>query len=240
MRARYTILAALLLLGALLTTLPSCGGKAELKEPVSDEAPDTTATEPVSDTTVPAPAPEVHVSKEEPSVAKALPPVPPPMLDGLIGESEWNDTSRYKAGWDEGRIWIRQYLTYVYICIAPADTGHTGLNLYVEDANGQVFMLHSSYAHGQRQLSGDNWEEMRWGPAGLWTSNLVQSVIRNGRRVYIMPEAFEFQISRQLLPEGKFKFVLHFERPERWIPENADTLLTDNWFWYTGQADAGS
>ncbi len=162
------------------------------------------------------------------------------MLDGLVGDTEWRDEHEFAAGWNDGQIWIRPFASFTYMCIATTDTGHTGLNLYIENTDDQVFMLHASYAHGYRYLSNSHWQEMKWGPAGLWTSNLIESVIRNGQRVYIMPEAFEFQVSEEILPTGGFRFMLQFERPERTVPEAADTLSTANWFHYTGTPTTGS
>jgi hypothetical protein len=234
MRTRATIAVILLAAGIISLACVSCGSG--IKQPPQEPPP-----APVPEATVPPPdsttaAPTIA----EPAPIVPPPAAPPPMLDGLVGDNEWSDEHRFAAGWDDGRIWIRPYSSYTYICIAATDTGHTGLNLYIENSQDQTFMLHASYAHGNRFLSGSNWQEMKWGPSGRWTSNVIESVVRSGQRVYIMPEAFEFQISEKLLPAGGFRFMLQFERPVRWVPETADTLSTANWFHYRGAPDAGS
>ena len=152
-----------------------------------------------------------------------------PLLNGLIGEFEWTSPTAHKSGWDTGTIWLIKDSQYVYLCIAPGDTVHTGLDLYLDNLAGEVFMLHISSAHGQRFLSDTLWQEMTWGPAKLWTSNLIQSIFRDGRNVWLAPDAFEFQIDRQFLPHESFKMMLHLKRPERWVPPDADSLSSQEW-----------
>lgn len=158
---------------------------------------------------------------------------PAPLLNGLIGDSEWQYPDDYRVGFhsglDKGLIMMKKDSSSLYLCIAPNDTLHTGLDLYIDNMAGEVFMLHISSAHGQRNLSDSGWGEMNWGPSEFWTSNLVQMIVENGERVIIAPEAFEFQIDRSLLPKKYFRFVIHLKRPELWSPENPDTLSSENW-----------
>ena len=112
-----------------------------------------------------------------------------PLLNGLIGETEWTYPAAHEAEWDAGIIWLRNDSQFVYLCIAPSDTVHTGLDLYLDNLAGDIFMLHISSAHGQRFLSDSLWQQTTWGPAKLWTSNLIQSIFRDGRNVWLAPEA---------------------------------------------------
>ena len=157
---------------------------------------------------------------------------PAPLLNGRISVLEWQYPSVYESGWDKGSIYTKKDSQFVYICIAPKDTLHTGLDLYIDNTDGDIFMLHVSSAHGQRFLVDNVWEEMTWGPAELWTSNLVQMFVEKDQRVVRAPKAFEFQIARQLMSGDTFKMLIHFKRPERWIPDNADTLSSDTWYWH--------
>jgi hypothetical protein len=154
---------------------------------------------------------------------------PAPLLNGLMGEAEWQKPAAMERGWDRGSIWIKQDSQFVYLCVAPKDTSHTGLNLYIDNMDGAVFMLHVSAAHGQRLLHDSAWEEMTWGPAEYWTSNLIQMLVESGTTVFLAPEAFEFQIDRKLLPAETMKIMMHLKRPDEWVPADADTLSSDNW-----------
>ena len=64
-----------------------------------------------------------------------------------------------------------------------------------------------------------------------------------GRSVDIEPDRIsdqEWSAGVHILPAGGFRFMLQFERPERTVPETADTLSTANWFHYTGNPTTGS
>lgn len=152
-----------------------------------------------------------------------------PLLNGLLGESEWQDAETLQSDWGAGNVWIKADSQYVYLCISPTDTVHSGVDLYVDNLAGDIFNLHISSAHGQRFLIDTLWEEMDWGSAGHWTANLVQSIWVDGRTQYLAPEAFEFQIDRHLLPGDSFKIMLHLKRPTLFVPENADMLSSEGW-----------
>ncbi len=157
---------------------------------------------------------------------------PPPLLNGFVGDSEWDSATVIYSGWDEGDVLLKSDSLYIYLCVAPNDTVHSGLDLYIDNMDGAIFMLHISSAHGQRTLSDTIWQEWIWGQAELWTSNLTQSIYEDGRNVFIGPEAFEFQIDRQLLPNESFKFMLHLKRPGQWVPDGANTTSSDEWPMY--------
>ena len=155
---------------------------------------------------------------------------PPPLLNGLIGETEWAQAAVCELGWTDGEVRMKADSQFVYLCVAPSDTLRTGLDLFIDNLAGEVFMLHVSSAHGQRVLVDSVWQESDWGPAEHWTSNVAEGVYMDGRNVFLAPEAFEFQIERQeLLPGDSFKLMLRLKRPELWVPEDADTLNSAQW-----------
>jgi len=157
------------------------------------------------------------------------PEISPPMLDGILSDSEWPDAAEFKSKWDQGRIWIGKDPRYFYICVTSLTVKHAGVNLYIDNREGEVFMLHVSLVQGKRSFSDSRWQKMEWGPTGLWNSNLVQAVHQEGPKVYFIPEAFEFQIDKKLLPASQFKFMFQFTQPELTVPEKADTLSSKAW-----------
>jgi hypothetical protein len=169
------------------------------------------------------------VPEEAISYKFRLPEIRPPMLDGIISDSEWPEAAEFQSKWDRGRIWIGSDPRYVYICVTSLTSKHTGLNLYIDNMGGEIFMLQVSLVLGQRSFSDSRWQKMVWGPTGLWNSNLVQAVPQEGEKVYLIPEAFEFQIDKKLIPTGQFKFMFQFKQPEMLVPESADTLSSDAW-----------
>jgi len=157
---------------------------------------------------------------------------PAPLLNGKVGASEWQYPGVVESGWGTGHIWFKKDSQFVYLCVAPSDTVHSGLDMYIDNMAGRIFMLHVSSAHGQRFLDDTLWQDMSWGPADHWTSNLIEMIVKDGKTVWLAPEAFEFQIDRQLLPAETFKLMIHLKRPELWAPSDADTLSSKTWYWY--------
>ena len=113
--------------------------------------------------------------------------------------------------------------------VAGRDTAHAGIDLYLDNMAGSVMMLHVSSAHGERLLKDGLWGETTWGPPQSWSSNIVESIVEDGKLKFITPDLFEFQIEKSRLPSRTFKLMLHLKRPEMRVPVAADTLSSEDW-----------
>jgi hypothetical protein len=153
----------------------------------------------------------------------------PPLLNGIDGKGEWIDA--HTINWEGGSssILLKQDSLYVYLCFVDRDTIHSGIDLYVDNLAGDILLLHVSSARGQSRLTENNWSEMDFGSQELWTSNILDNIFIDGKMKFLSPDVFEFQIARELLSSGTFKFMVHLKRPDIWIPANMDTMSSLKW-----------
>ncbi len=153
----------------------------------------------------------------------------PPLLNGINGENEWLDANAIEWEEADGAVLLKQDSLYFYMCVDDYDTSHSGIDLFIDNMTGDMFVLHVSSAHGQKRMIDDTWGEMDYCSQELWTSNIVQNIFVDGKMKFLSPEVFEFQIDKKLLTSNTFKFIIHLKRPDKWYPESADTLSSNDW-----------
>ncbi|MCH7879278.1 MAG: hypothetical protein IH914_08200 [candidate division Zixibacteria bacterium] len=156
-----------------------------------------------------------------------------PLVNGKIGRNDWNYPAVFRMGFEtgykEGWFMMQQDERHLYICIEPRSIKYTGIDLFLDNGAGDVFVLHASTIHGERHLTDSGWGKTIWGPAELWSSNLTQEITIGDSMHVFPPEAFEFQISRELLPKKFLRYIMRFSGPEILVPPDADTLSSERW-----------
>lgn len=152
----------------------------------------------------------------------------PMLINGMLGGGEWDHAAEVNLGWDT-RLLLKEDGLYLYLAVFSPSRRHTGLDLYLADADGPRIRLHVSEALGDAPFLDGRWGEMRWGENRGWTANMIGGVVEEGVTRFLAPEAFEFQIDLELLgPEPWYAFV-HLKRPELMLPEAASLEDPHSW-----------
>jgi len=161
------------------------------------------------------------------------------MVNGKFSPGEWNYPPVFRAYTDNGvDIRVQQDSLFVYIGLndyAPGiydgdlDTNHTGIDLYIDDMDGNLRLLHVSTAFGESELKDSAWSEMKWAENHDWTACLTQSIYEEGKQKFIGPENFEFQISKRMISGKAFRMMSHYKRPEKIAPSGAKPDSPETW-----------
>ena len=134
------------------------------------------------------------------------------MVDGMKTEKTWIYPASFETGLSNRvAMWLIQDSGFVYICLKDLDTTHTGIDLYLDDMNGNRRLLHVSTALGEKKWQDSSWSDFEWGANSFWTANVIQSIYRDGKMEYLAPECFEFQISKAYFPARTFKIMVHLK-----------------------------
>lgn len=163
------------------------------------------------------------------SEVETVPFGPPPLLNGIEGDGEWQSPAVMELELESVMIRFKQDSQFIYIGVSDKDTLHSGIDLYLDNLAGDIRMFHISSAHGERQMNDSGWGESDYGAPEFWTSNILENVFVEGKMKFLAPEIFEFQIDKILLPSLKFKMMIHLKRPEMWIPTVTDINSSDSW-----------
>lgn len=148
------------------------------------------------------------------------------LVNGLLGPEEWNDSATVRL---DGTTELRVHKDEDHLFLAVAFLGprHTGIDLYLK-SNDRTRMLHVSSALGEKERSGKDWSDYEWGSNTWWAANTIGSIIEDGKKRSLAPEAFEFQIDRRALgPE--IRLYIHLKRPEKLLPKGASKGDEGNW-----------
>ena len=152
------------------------------------------------------------------------------MANGKNGPQEWQfrDVLRFVTD-NRLDIRVKQSNFYVYIAIIDLDTTHTGIDLYIENPDSSRKLLHISTACGEKDFKDGQWSDFRWGENTLWSGNVVQSIVSDGKTEFLAPDIFEFQISKQLITGKEFKMMIDLKRPGKTGPADASPDDSENW-----------
>jgi hypothetical protein len=150
------------------------------------------------------------------------------LINGMLGEGEWAGATQTQLGRDTN-LAVKRDHEFLYIALFSPLRRHTGLDLYLADADGPRIRLHVSGALGEASFLRGGWEELRWGENRQWTANMIGGVVETGVTRFLAPEAFEFQIHLDMLGAEPWRCFVHLKRPELILPEGASVDHPDSW-----------
>ncbi|MCP4631795.1 MAG: hypothetical protein GY855_02635 [candidate division Zixibacteria bacterium] len=150
--------------------------------------------------------------------------------NGKFAEGEWDGAVETKLN-ENVVLLTRQDCEYYYVGFKFTKDMHTGIDLYLVDSDNNRKMLHVSSALGEKDFSGGEWSEYRWGENIDWVANSIGMIWDGEKNVSLKPEGFEFQIRKKVLPGDKWSFRIHLKRPTLIYPE--DSTIEDIKGWQT-------
>jgi len=175
------------------------------------------------------PAVEVELAPHRPGAV---------MVNGKWSPGEWHypPVLRVHTGTCVD-VRVQQDSQFVYIglndfmpsCKGDLDTNHTGIDLYIDDMDGNLRLLHVSTAFGESEFRDSEWSEMKWAENHDWTASLTQSIYEDNKQKFIGPDNFEFQISKKMLSGKAFRLMIQYKRPKKTVPSGANPDLPDTW-----------
>lgn len=153
----------------------------------------------------------------------------PPILNGLNNDNEWNDRNCFTKTVSDIKVSIFQDSLYLYIALTDKESNHTGIDLYLDNLSDPIKMLHISSAQATRELKNKEWVDLKWGGQVFWTSNLSQSYISGGEKIFELTPMYEFQIRKSFFKKNSFKLNCNFKRPDKWLIKPGDNISSKNW-----------
>jgi hypothetical protein len=164
----------------------------------------------------------------QPLVSEKVPTGKHILVNGKFPGDEWNDA--FKKPVDEDLlVYLKQDEKYLYLGIQFLKVKHTGIDLYLADSPGNRRMLHISAALGEKEFVDSLWRDTVFGQNYLWTGNVINMYIEDGKSKIVEPDGFEFQIDKKMFSGKLWYVMMHLKRPEKIYPTLATNLDITQW-----------
>ncbi|MGZ4815377.1 MAG: hypothetical protein ACXVZV_08205 [Terriglobales bacterium] len=157
------------------------------------------------------------------------------MLDGKLSAREWADAQTIALG-DVARLYVKENNRDVLLALEYLKADNFTVDLYLSNAAGHIYDLHSSAKLGERTLKDGYWPEgWNWWNNDRWTAT-VSRPDSFENRTFRDQKVREFQISRERFPGTTWKVYFEFMSPAaqpNWstsrYPAKASNTSDEHW-----------
>lgn len=163
-----------------------------------------------------------------------MPKGKPIMLDGRLSAGEWADAKAVPLG-DIARLYVKENNGDILVALEYLKADNFTVDLYLSNAAGQIYDLHSSAKLGERRMRNGSWpEEWNWWNNDRWVAT-VSRPDSFENRTFRDQKVREFQISRERFPGTTWKVYFEFMTPAKpkWItsnyPANGSNTSDEHW-----------
>lgn len=128
------------------------------------------------------------------------------LIDGNFSPGEWDKAASLEVP-NTARLYFQQSADFVYIAIQYTNAPSGIVDLYLSQAEGEIFDLHASAKLGERQLHGNAFPEWTWWNNRDWIAN-PSHVDSFEKRTFLPSPIREYQIRRSRFPSDVWRLRL--------------------------------
>lgn len=151
--------------------------------------------------------------------------------DGTCGTEEWRDAGRAQIG-KEYTLLFKRTSDFVFFCVQPPKEQLFSIDFFLSAASRKLYTFHVSAKLGERELTGDQWQEWttdwNWWQTTGWTATALRPRDFE-KRSFLPHKAIEFQIARSVYSGNRWRVMLKISGGSVIFPTNANDLKRETW-----------